>query len=488
MTPESIHQYWHSPELPNEVVASQQSLKSLNPSWRATMWSQHGAADFIQRHFGDGVAEVFAKCKIPAMQSDLFRYCVLLREGGVYLDSDAIAHLPFYQWLDPAADITLPITNIADPAKPGLGNGFIASAAGNPLLAFALGQCVHNVLRETENNIARVTGPRTLHCALKFRRNCNPQLIDPRDNYLDNFNLVIENPAGHWSQRQQTETIFLGLSGAATIESEDALRCSLGLVTDPLADGIVQDIALGYRYAEFERLVAAGRDTRQSLTALLESGENFNFEPLRDCFEGSVGMDFEAYDERVKGWRIALLNEQIRRFDVNLDRLMTSVTDADALPGASSELGLGSPGLWFHAAKRLEALNYSDLAAQAIRRALNTLNYDRDIFTVAARIFCNSQRNQEAQDCALEVLQRDKDNTAALHYLARAYEQDERLDLARQAAESLVAVTNSEAAYLQLIRVLCRLRQSEDAREMALEAKVLFPQSMELNRLLEEVV
>ena len=450
------------------------------------MWSRDSAAEFIQRHFGEGVAGVFAKCKIPAMQADLFRYCILLREGGIYLDSDAIAHLPFHQWLDPAADIALPITNIADPVKPGLGNGFIATEANNPLLAFALGQCVHNVSRETENNIARVTGPRTLHCALKLRRTCNPQLIDPRDNYLDNFNLVVKGPAGHWSVRQQTENIFLDLPGAVRIESPNELRYSLGQVINPVAEEVMRDIVLGYRYAEFEWLLAGQRDTRESLAALLESGGDFNFESLRGWIDGAAETDFESYDECVKRWRIALLKEQLHQFDTSLALLVKSILDVEEFPDLSFTLDSYSPGLWFHAARQLDAQNHCELAVNAIRRALDILVYDRNIWITAARLFCNSQRNHAARNCALEVLQREGGNTVALHYLARAYDQDGQLELARQTAERLVTVANSEDAYLQLIRILLRLQELPDAIRMLIKAKSLFPDSLEISRLLED--
>ena len=82
------------------------------------------------------------------------------------------------RWLDRGADIALPMTNIGDRERPGLGNGLIACAADSPVLGFALGQCLFNVSRRTGNNIAWVTGPRTLHCALRYARSPRVLLVD----------------------------------------------------------------------------------------------------------------------------------------------------------------------------------------------------------------------------------------------------------------------------------------------------------------------
>src|SRR5450756_2058430 len=65
-------------------------------TWRKTeeqgverlLFDKHHAREFIHRRLGQRHEEAYDKCYHPAMQSDYFRLCYILVEGGCYIDAD----------------------------------------------------------------------------------------------------------------------------------------------------------------------------------------------------------------------------------------------------------------------------------------------------------------------------------------------------------------------------------------------------------------
>lgn len=91
-TPKRIVQFWDNlDELPKDVAecietwrkAEQQGVERL-------LFDKHQARDFIRRRLGTRHERAYDKCYHPAMQSDYFRLCYILVEGGCYIDADDV--------------------------------------------------------------------------------------------------------------------------------------------------------------------------------------------------------------------------------------------------------------------------------------------------------------------------------------------------------------------------------------------------------------
>jgi len=52
------------------------------------LFDKHQAGEFIHQRLGKRYKDAFDKCYHPAMQSDYFRLCYILVEGGFYIDAD----------------------------------------------------------------------------------------------------------------------------------------------------------------------------------------------------------------------------------------------------------------------------------------------------------------------------------------------------------------------------------------------------------------
>jgi mannosyltransferase OCH1-like enzyme len=92
-TPRAIVQFWDDlNQLPADVRECIQSWQKLAQGFELLLFDDNGARDFITRKLGPRYEEAYSKCYHPAMQSDYFRLCYILIEGGCYLDADDIYH------------------------------------------------------------------------------------------------------------------------------------------------------------------------------------------------------------------------------------------------------------------------------------------------------------------------------------------------------------------------------------------------------------
>ena len=83
-----IAQYWDSEKIPDEVLDLLATFRERNPDLHHSVFSESDAERFIAEGFGQREAAAFRACAVPSMQSDYFRYCVVLASGGIYADAD----------------------------------------------------------------------------------------------------------------------------------------------------------------------------------------------------------------------------------------------------------------------------------------------------------------------------------------------------------------------------------------------------------------
>ena len=90
--PKTLVQYWHDPhDVPEDVQACINSWKRLSAEGFAfRMFNDVSAAEYITEWYGKSEHEAFARCRHPAMRCDYLRMCVLVAEGGLYVDADDV--------------------------------------------------------------------------------------------------------------------------------------------------------------------------------------------------------------------------------------------------------------------------------------------------------------------------------------------------------------------------------------------------------------
>jgi hypothetical protein len=91
-SPKRIVQFWDDLErLPGDVGECIETWrKTEEQGVERLLFDKHQAREFILRRLGPRHKQAYDKCYHPAMQSDYFRLCYILVEGGCYIDTDDV--------------------------------------------------------------------------------------------------------------------------------------------------------------------------------------------------------------------------------------------------------------------------------------------------------------------------------------------------------------------------------------------------------------
>ena len=82
--PKKIHQIWlGDKKLPTKYTNWMNSWKLYNPDWEYKLWNENNIKDLNIKEF-----DIYSKKLNPGYRSDILRYILLKRFGGLYVDTD----------------------------------------------------------------------------------------------------------------------------------------------------------------------------------------------------------------------------------------------------------------------------------------------------------------------------------------------------------------------------------------------------------------
>jgi len=160
-----LTQYWHAPP-PPEVAALVATQVAANPDLVHRLFDHASASRFIAQRLGERAAKAFAECAVPAMQADFFRYCVLLADGGFWVDADTHGLAPMSGLLPEGAQGV-----VFERENQNVINGCIGfRAPGHPLAALLHEIAIEGIERRVSNSVWVTTGPGILTYLLLLTR------------------------------------------------------------------------------------------------------------------------------------------------------------------------------------------------------------------------------------------------------------------------------------------------------------------------------
>jgi len=195
--PKIIYQTWKTKQLHPNCVAIRDSIQALHPDYEMKLYDDADMEAFIKDNYNDTIYKCYKKLKVGASKADLWRYCILYKYGGVYLDMDAtiVRSLDEIIKEDDQCIITRE-------GNPGIFNNWIMMfEKEHPILKSTIQNCCYNILRKTTMLISDLTGP-----SGPFTKAVN-DIMDPlyrttkspkRSLYFekdDELNAVLNNPA-----------------------------------------------------------------------------------------------------------------------------------------------------------------------------------------------------------------------------------------------------------------------------------------------------
>ena len=158
--PYNIYQTWGDIEITDDMRKAINMIKTLNPEFNYNLYNDTECYNFIKANFDESVANAFESIIPGAYKADLWRYCILYINGGIYVDIKFIPvnNFKFITLLDKnyyVLDLMDKKTN-----QFCIYNGLIISQPKNNILM----QCINKIVDNVKNkyygiNILSPTGP-----------------------------------------------------------------------------------------------------------------------------------------------------------------------------------------------------------------------------------------------------------------------------------------------------------------------------------------
>lgn len=127
-----------------------------NPEYNYEFYDDEAIKQFILAEFGEETVNLYNRINIGAAKADFFRYAILYKKGGIYLDIDSLIKVKLDRFILPTD------TAILSPeANPALYIQFaLFFEAGHPFLKKTL-EIVLDNLKENRypNDVHKMTGP-----------------------------------------------------------------------------------------------------------------------------------------------------------------------------------------------------------------------------------------------------------------------------------------------------------------------------------------
>ena len=89
MIPKTIFQTWKTQNLPKKVSRLHDKMLKLNPDYQHIIYTDSQMDDYMHSNTDGDLKKVYFKLNNIVAKADLWRYTVLLNEGGIYLDIDS---------------------------------------------------------------------------------------------------------------------------------------------------------------------------------------------------------------------------------------------------------------------------------------------------------------------------------------------------------------------------------------------------------------
>ena len=84
--PMNIYVTWKTKNLPKFMEKNLEDLKIKNPEFNIILYDNNDCTEFIKNNFNKNVLDAYMKLKPGAYKADLWRYCILYKNGGIYID------------------------------------------------------------------------------------------------------------------------------------------------------------------------------------------------------------------------------------------------------------------------------------------------------------------------------------------------------------------------------------------------------------------
>jgi mannosyltransferase OCH1-like enzyme len=140
VVPANIFQTWHTKKLPPLMFNTIQQIRRNNPRFNYFLFDDNDCREFIRKNFSQDILNAYDSLIPGAYKADLWRYCILYKFGGIYLD---IKYMPVngFKFINLLEEEHWPL----DIDKKNIYNALLICKPRNEILLKAINQIVENV-------------------------------------------------------------------------------------------------------------------------------------------------------------------------------------------------------------------------------------------------------------------------------------------------------------------------------------------------------
>lgn len=211
--PKIIHQTFKNADLPFITRWNISRMKNRNPEYQYEFYDDKRILEFIEQEYGNKILNSYKLIQIGAAKADFFRYLVLYKKGGVYLDIDSLIKGRLSDFI--RGDDT---AIISCERNPGLFVQWaLVFSAGHPFLEKTIELVQRNIEQNRfPNDVHKMTGPSVFTEAVNICISENPD-VEHRVLGIDynghmKFKYLLSKllyPKGqHWKKMQLQTTVL----------------------------------------------------------------------------------------------------------------------------------------------------------------------------------------------------------------------------------------------------------------------------------------
>ena len=213
--PKNIFQTFKTSNLPWITRFYIWRMKSKNPNWTYHFYDDEKILDFFKAEYSEEFLSAYESLTIGAAKADFFRYAILYKKGGVYLDIDGYDRTPLDRFITPSDKAV-----ISNEGNPGLFCQYaLIFDKEHPFLKRTLEKVLDNIqTHRFPNDVHRTTGPtvftESVNEIIKEEPNVEYRILGTDYNGHLKFKyklgriFLYGKKSEHWKRKQLTQDII----------------------------------------------------------------------------------------------------------------------------------------------------------------------------------------------------------------------------------------------------------------------------------------
>ena len=213
--PKNIFQTFKSNKLPWLTRMHIKRMLRRNPDYAYHFYDDEKIEEFFKKEYPFEYYKAYKSLTIGAAKADFFRYAVLYKKGGVYLDIDSKLVSKFKDFIKQDDEAIISIERSGDYYV----QWALIFNAGHPFLKRTLEICLDNIFEHKfPHDVHKTTGPPVLSQAIKEVLAENPNVsyremgVEYNGKIEDKYKLakffLYADRKEHWNQKQQAQDII----------------------------------------------------------------------------------------------------------------------------------------------------------------------------------------------------------------------------------------------------------------------------------------